>query len=198
MGYEVALKKAWDDLSNLKAPNNLSVHPNVNSNILESAWRVKFMADEYSLDLTARNVLSLSCNAPAKDFLSILILHYSAQELRGLPELSGRWLTFRELSGIEGYYDAFHKRSIEPIIRKYGKNPQALREISSRLPARLSDGGDISVVIEAFAVVPVLIKLWKADSEFGPDANMYFDESIKNIFCIEDIVVLAQLVAVAL
>ena len=59
MGYEVALKKAWEDLANLKAPNNLSV---------------KFMADEYNLDLVARKVLSLSCNAPAKDFLSILII----------------------------------------------------------------------------------------------------------------------------
>ena len=176
----MALKKGWDDLANLKAPKNLSV---------------KFLADEYSVDTTAKKILSLSCNAPAKDFLSILILHYLAQKVRGLPALSGRWLTFRELSGIEGYYDAYHKRSIEPIIRKYGKNPDALRNVLGRLPSRLSDGGDISIVVEAFSDVPVLIKLWKADSEFGSDANLYFDASIKNIFCIEDIVVLAQLVA---
>ncbi|HPT38701.1 MAG TPA: DUF3786 domain-containing protein [Candidatus Omnitrophota bacterium] len=180
MSYEAALKKAWEDLANLKAPNNLSV---------------KFMADEYHLDLSARSVFSLSCNAPAGDFLSILILHYSAQALKGLPQLSGQWLTFRELAGIEGYYDAFHKRSIALIIRKYGQHPETLRECLGRLPAELSDGGDISVVVAAFAQVPVLIKLWKADSEFGPDANLYFDASIKNIFCIEDIIVLAQLVA---
>jgi hypothetical protein len=153
------------------------------------------MADEYSLDLVAKHVLSLSCNAPAKDFLSILILHYSAQKLRGLPGLTGQWITFRELSGIQGYYDAYHKRSIEPIIRKYGKCPEALGDCLDRLPARLSEGGDISIVVEAFANVPLLIKLWKADSEFGPDANIYFDASIKSIFCIEDIVVLAQAVA---
>jgi hypothetical protein len=152
------------------------------------------MADEYSLNVAARRMLSLSCNAPAKDFLSILILHYLAQELRGLPELSNQWLTFRELSGIEGYSDAYHKRTIEPIIRKYGKQPEALKETLRRLPARLSEGGDISIEVNAFANVPVLIKLWKADSEFGPDANIYFDASIKNIFCTEDIVVLAQLV----
>jgi len=180
MGYEVALKKAWEDLANQKAPNNLSV---------------KFMADEYSLDLAAGNVLSLSCNAPAKDFLSILILHYSAQKLRGLPGLTGQWITFRELSGIQGYYAAYHKRSIEPIIRKYGKHPDALGDVLDRLPGRLADGGDMSIVVEAFANVPVLVKLWKPDAEFGPDANLYFDASIKNIFCIEDIVVLAQLVA---
>ncbi|MFH0917926.1 MAG: DUF3786 domain-containing protein [Candidatus Omnitrophota bacterium] len=179
MSYEVALKKAWEDLAILKAPNNLSV---------------KFMADEYSLDLTAKSILSLSCNTPAKDFLSILILHYLAQKLKGLPGLSGQWITFRELSGIQGYYDAYHKRSIEPIISKYGSHPDALKNVLGRLPARLSEGGDISIEVEALVNVPLLIKLWKADSEFGPDANIYFDASIKNIFCIEDIVVLAQLV----
>ena len=180
MGYEVALKKAWDDLANLKAPKNLSV---------------KFLADEYSVDTVAGKILSLACNAPAKDLTGILILHYLAQKLKGLPTLSGQWLTFREFSGVEGYYAAYRKRSIEPIIRKYGNHPEAIKDILSRLPGRLSEGGDISIIIEAFTNIPVLIKLWKSDAEFGPDANMYFDASIKNIFCTEDIVVLAQIVA---
>ncbi len=180
MGYVVALKKCWEDLANLKAPKNLSV---------------KFLADEYSVDSVAEKILSLLCNAPAKDFVSILILHYLAQKLKGLPVLSSRWLTFRELSGVEGYYDAYHKRSIEPIIRKYGQNPDAIKDVLSRLPGKISAGGDISIIIEAFTNVPVLIKLWKQDTEFGPDANMYFDASIKNIFCTEDIVVLAQMVS---
>jgi len=180
MGYDIALDKAWSDLANLKAPKNLSV---------------KFLADTYAIDASTRKVLSLSCNAAAKDFLSILILHYLAQKLKGIRHLSGQWLTFRELSGIEGYYDAYHRRSIEPLIRKYGKNPAALKEVLSRLPAKLSDGADVSIEVEVFEGVPVLIKLWKADEEFAPDANMYFDSSIKDIFCIEDIVVLSQMVS---
>ena len=118
-----------------------------------------------------------------------------AQRLKGLPAPIGRWVTFRELSGVEGYYEAFQRRCIEPIIRKYGENPDALKDILNRLPAKLSDGGDISLVVEAFIDVPVLVKLWKQDAEFASDANMYFDLSIKNIFCTEDIVVLAQMVA---
>jgi len=180
MSYEAAFKKAWEDLANQKGPKNLSV---------------KFMGDEYSVDITGKKVFSLSCNAAAKDFTSILILHYLAQRIKGLPVPSGQWLTFRELSGVEGYYDAYHARSIEPIISKYGKNPQSIKEVLSRLPGKLSTGGDISVVIEAFENIPVLIKLWKQDAEFGADANMYFDASIKNIFCTEDIVVLAQIVS---
>ncbi|TAM38740.1 DUF3786 domain-containing protein [bacterium] len=183
MGYETAFKKAWEELSKLKPANNLSV---------------KFLADEYSVDTGERKVLSLSCNVPAKELAGILILHYLAQKIKGLPAPTGVWLTFREFSGVEGYYDAYHKRCIEPIIRKYGKNPDAVKGVLERLPAKLAEGGDIGIQIEAFAGVPVLIKLWKADAEFAPDANIYFDASIKNIFCIEDIIVLAGIVAAGL
>jgi len=180
MSYEAAFKKAWEDLSKLKPAKNLSV---------------KFLADEYSIDTEGGKIVSLSCNVPAKDFTGILILHYLAQKIKGLPQPAWEWLTFRELSGVEGYYEAFRKRCIMPIVRKYGKNPDAVKGVLERLPAKLADGGDVGIQIEAFAGVPVLIKLWKADSEFGPDANMYFDAGIKDIFCIEDIIVLGGIVA---
>jgi len=180
VGHELAINKAWEELVKLKQANELSI---------------KFLADEYSVDLEARRVLSVSCNAQAKDFYSILILHYAAKKLNGLPKLTANWLTFRELSGIEGYAEAYHKRAIEPLIRKYGKYPAAIKAALERLPAKESPGGDFGVVIQAFEGVPVLVKLWQADEEFGPDANMYFDSSITAIFCIEDIVVLAGIVA---
>ncbi len=182
MGYEVALDKAWEDLIHL--------NPKDANNLL-----VKFLADEYSVDIRERKIISSSCNIPAKDFLSILLLHYLAKRSAGLPSPSGQWLTFREFSGVEGYYEAFHKRCIQPILRKYGKKPDALKGAVSRLAAKVSDGADVSLIIEPFIDVPVLVKMWKQDEEFEPEANMYFDASIKNIFCTEDIVVLAQMVA---
>jgi len=183
MSYEAAFKKAWEDLSKLKPAKNLSV---------------KFLADEYSVDTEEAKIASLSCNVPAKDFTGILILHYLARKIRGLPQPELEWLTFREFSGVEGYYDAFRRRCIEPVIRKYGKNPDAVKGALERLPGKLADGGDTAIQIDAFAGVPVLIKLWRPDTEFGPDANMYFDASIKNIFCIEDIIVLGGMVAAEL
>jgi hypothetical protein len=163
MSYEAAKAKAWEELHNLNPAKNLAV---------------KFLADEYAVDFENRRVMSLSCNTPAKDFYAILILHYLVKKLQGLPRVTGEWLTFRELSEVEGYFDAFKKRAIDPIIRKCDKKAQ-----------------DSALTVDAFEGVPVLIKVWKADEEFGPDANIYFDRSIKEIFCIEDIVVLAGIVA---
>lgn len=183
MGYEAALKKAWADFLSLGPGKNLTV---------------KFLADEYSVDFDNKKILSLSCNVPVKDFPAIIILHYLAKKVEGLPKLTGEWLNFRELSGIEGYYPAFRKRSIEPIIRKYGNNPSGMLEVLDRLSGKKVNEEDISVVLETFENVPVLVKLFRADEEFGPDANILFDKSITNIFCTEDIVVLAGLVASSL
>ena len=176
MGYEAAINKAWDELANANPGKELSV---------------RFLSDEYTIDLGGLRVISLSCNIPVKDFTSILILHYLVKKLKGLPPLAGVWLTFRELSGIEGYYPAFHSRAIEPVIRKYGGNPEGIYSALERLPGKRIEEGDVGVVLEAFAGVPVRICLWRKDEEFAADANIYFDKSITQIFCTEDIVVLA-------
>jgi hypothetical protein len=183
MGYQAAINKAWDELANIHPDNDLSI---------------KFLADEYSIDLKSRKVFSLACNSPAKDFYAILILHYALKQLGGLPQLYGEWLSFKELSGVEGYYPAFRKRSIEPILRKYGQKPEALLEVLERLPAKRVEQGDIGIVVEAFAKVPAMITLWRKDEEFSPEANMLFDKSITGIFCTEDIVVLANIIAIQL
>jgi hypothetical protein len=109
--------------------------------------------------------------------------------------LTGQWLNFRELSGIEGYYEAFRKRSLEPLIRKYGNNPAGILACLERFSGEKAQGGDAAVIIETFPRLPALIKIWGRDEEFGADANMLFDAHINHIFCTEDIVVLAQMVA---
>lgn len=183
MAYDAAIQKSWDELSKINPKGNLTV---------------KFLADEYTVDLESKRVISLSCNVPVKDYPAILILHYLVQRIKGLPQATGEWLNFRELSGIEGYYSAFRQRSIEPIIRKYGNNPQGIFEVLDRLPSKKISEADISIVLDAFEGVPVFIKFFRADEEFGPDANVLFDSSITKIFCTEDIVVLAGLVAASL
>ena len=183
MGYELALDKAWEKLFKLNVTSPLSI---------------KFLADEYTVDFKAKKVISLACNALAKDFTAILILHYLACKLERLPELTGEWLSFKELSGIEGYYPAFRKRVIEPVIRKYGSNPEGILAVLERLPGKRINQGDVGVALEAFEGVPVAVLLWRPDEEFGPEANVLFDKSITKIFCTEDIVVLAGMVAAGL
>lgn len=180
MSYEVAINKAWADLDKLQPDKDLSI---------------RFLTDNYSIDFSARKLMSLSCNVPAKDFVAILILHYLAERLKGLPELTGEWISFKELAGGEFYYPAFRKRAIEPILSKYGSNPQNLLSVLDKGMAKKNNQADAAVVIDVFENVPVLVEIWKGDEEFGPEANMLFDRSIAEIFCTEDIAVLVGFVA---
>jgi hypothetical protein len=180
MGYEAALKKSWAELE--------AVLPQKTAN-------VRFLADEYSVDLAEKRVLSLSCNVPAKDYAVILILHYLVRGLKGLPPLTGEWVSFKQLEGGQGYYPTFKKRVIEPILRKYGSNPAALTGAVKRFKAKAVEMADAAVVVEAFEGVPVLLTVWKGDDEFGPEANVLFDKNIAEIFCTEDTIVMAGFVA---
>lgn len=180
MGYEVAINKAWSELASFKEPRDTSV---------------RFLADNFAIDYENRAILSLSCNTAAKEFTSVLILHYLAQKAKGLSALTGQWLNFRELSEVEGYYAAFRARSLDPLIRKYGNNPLGILSCLERFSGKKAQGGDAAIVIETFDQVPALVKVWGKDEEFGADANMFFDASINHIFCTEDIVVLAQIIA---
>ena len=184
MAYEAAINKAWVELSELNPDKGISI---------------RFLKDEYSIGLAAKKVMSLSCNIPAEDFWVVLILHYLIKKLKGLPELTGEWVTFNRLSVVDSYYPVFRKRTIEPLIRKYGSNPQGIFASLENLPSTKVDNlADAAFIVEAFDKVPVLVKLWGKDAEFEADANILFDRSVTGIFCTEDIVVLAGMVAASL
>ena len=145
----------------------------------EKSYSIKFLDDEYNIDPLNRSVFSASCNVPAKTHFTVLILHYLTQKLKGFPRVKGEWISFKELDGGQAYYVAFKKRVLERIAKKCEK----------------SRSGDSEKIINAFDGVPILIKFWKGDDEFGPEANVLFDKNISKTFCTEDIVVLAECVA---
>lgn len=183
MSYQQALEKAWNALSEFPRRGE--------------KFTVKLLSDTYTVNLESRMILSDSCNVPAKDYISIIILHYLARKLRPepMPPLTGEWIDFKELEGGEGYYAAFKKRTIDRILKKYGANPSSLKAVTGRMPAETVDKEDAAIVIHPFPEVSILITMSEADEEFGPGANILFDRNISKIFCTEDTVVLTEMIS---
>lgn len=181
MGYQQAIKNAWDDVSGIPEGGK--------------TYAVKLLSDTYTIDLKNKSVMSDSCNVPAKEHITIIILHYLAKKLKlnVLPAPSGEWVDFKELEGGEGYYPAFKKRTIDKVLKKYGADPDALLEIPGRIPSQKVESHETGIIIKALESVPILITISKADEEFGADANILFDRTISSIFCTEDIVVLTEI-----
>jgi hypothetical protein len=125
---------------------------------------------------------------PLKD--KILLLHYLARA-KGTP-VANKLIAFSELPEGTVYFPTFAKRSIEPITKYFGQEPQRLLEAAERLGGRKVDYGDVAVAISAFSQVPVTIVLWRGDSEFPPRGNILFDATISDYLSTEDIIVLCE------
>jgi len=179
MGYDVALKKAWDVLQG------------VNTGV----GYIKFLNNEYEIDYAEKDIVSVSSNAPAKDYYKLLILHYLANENRVAKASDNNWISFKELDGGEAYFPAFKNRAIEPILKKYGDNPAGIYKRAGFFDAKKIDTGTAGISISAFPKIKIVVILWAKDDEFSSDCNMLFNPEIKDILPTEDVAVLGGITA---
>lgn len=126
----------------------------------------------------------------------ILLLHY-LHKASGVP-LAGEWISFDKVPGGEIYLPVFRARSIDRLVRGFGGREEMLLETAQAIGGRPAEFGDVSVRIEALPRVPVLVILWRGDEEFSPSGNLLFDATVTQYLPMEDIVVLAGMVATQL
>ena len=179
MGYEIALRKAWDAVQGID---------------IERGY-LKFFNDEYEIDYTEKNIISMSCNVPAKDYYKLLMLHYIANENKVSKIGNDKWISFKEMDGGEAYFSAFRKRAIDPILRKYGDNPSSIFERARHFKAEKIDTGSAAISISVFPKIKIAVILWAKDDEFSAECNMLFNPEIKYIFPTEDVAVLGGITA---
>jgi hypothetical protein len=122
----------------------------------------------------------------------VLILHYFTQA-KGTP-LSGQLITFRELPEGKVYLPTFSKRTVNPLMENFGREPLRMVEVSKELGGRETDYGDTAVTIDAFPRVPLTMVIWHGDEEFAPQGNIVFDASITDYLSTEDITVVSEII----
>jgi hypothetical protein len=119
----------------------------------------------------------------------ILLLHYMLSPAS--PFLTGNWVSYREIPGASFYYSAFVRRAIDPLKKVFGHNVDGLLGAGEILGGQTIDSGDVGYEFRLFPHVPVRLILWAGDDEFPSEANMVFEENIKEILSPEDIAWLA-------
>jgi len=122
----------------------------------------------------------------------VLILHYlMAAEI---PDLSGQWVSYREIPGASFYFGAFVKRAVDPLKKVFGQNISGFCRAAEKLQARKIENGDAGFEFRMFPAVPLQLILWEGDDEFPAEANILFDETIGRILSPEDVAWLAGMV----
>lgn len=129
-------------------------------------------------------------DVPVKDRL--LILHYFLSA-KGTP-LANKLVTFRELPEGKVYSPTFDKRTSQPLLDCFGRNPQLLLGAARVLGGKEADYGDTAVTINAFSRVPITIVLWRGDDEFSAQSSVLFDTTISDYLPTEDITILCEVI----
>ena len=123
----------------------------------------------------------------------ILILHY-LQTAGGISP-SGEWITFAQIPGGELYLSVFRARSIDRLVRAFNGREEALVDAAGVIGGVEAEYGDVSIKVPAFPNVPVLLTLWRGDDEFPASGNLLFDATVSKYLPMEDVVVLAGIIA---
>jgi len=120
----------------------------------------------------------------------VLLLHYFIRA--GGTPLSGKLITFKELPEGILYFPTFTKRTINPLLKHFGGEPQRLSAVARELGGQPADYGDAAVTINVFRYVPLTLVVWRGDAEFTPSASIMFDATIGDYLATEDIVVVCE------
>jgi hypothetical protein len=127
----------------------------------------------------------------------ILILHYLSWAVAEVPS-PGRLVSFQQLAGASFYEPAYRKRGPARIARRFGEDPAGFARACRALGWTEEKLGDVAyggLVLPRLRCVAVL---HQGDEEFPAEANLLFDERIGQLLPLEDVAVLAGLVATRL
>ncbi|MFC1865262.1 DUF3786 domain-containing protein [Chloroflexota bacterium] len=152
----------------------------------------KYLNKSYSIGFPEMEVVSIEDRKSAPQRDGLLIIHYFLIA-DGSP-LTGKSITYKELSGGTTYFPTFHKRTIEPLLKNFGTEPHKLLAAAKSLGGIKANYGDIAVSINAFSHIPLTLVLWFGDDEFLAAGSILFDSSIEKYLAAEDITVLCEII----
>ena len=107
-------------------------------------------------------------------------------------------ISYSQLPGGVGYNNAFIRRAVQPIERTFGSDAESLWKAAKLLDSEELSHGDCSLKIRALPLVPIVIILQSATSEFPASGTMLFDSSASTYLSTEQLAMLGELTSARL
>ena len=121
----------------------------------------------------------------------ILVLRYLTEG--AAAPATGKFLTYREVAGGEGYFKQFQGRWRFRLAYGFGNKLQKFREIMEKLGARKLPHGDAGYEFEFLNGLYLQFLLWEGDEEFPPSAQILFSDNFPVAFVMgEDMAVVGD------
>lgn len=185
--YHTALSKAWNDFAGVEIE---SAPERCLCEVSDGEIRVDFFNLKCAINPRERTVRYADGTEPPGP-ITLIVLHY----VIGAKPLgpTGKLLPYRALPNGAPFAGPFRERSIGPLARVFGAEPEKLIEAGAQLGGRRAPHGDASVEAPFLPRLPVTCLVWAGDDEFPAEANILFDSSAVNHFHIEDLAVVGEI-----
>ncbi|MDL2260533.1 DUF3786 domain-containing protein [Deltaproteobacteria bacterium OttesenSCG-928-K17] len=117
---------------------------------------------------------------------AVLVLHYLEGAKGQAP--TGEMVAYRQLSGGEFYWDAFHRRAEEPLAKTFGNSPGLLNLAVTAFGGEPVSGyGDEAGKFRVLPHLNIIVQIYLADDEFESTGQVLFDRLIGDYMPIEDV-----------
>jgi hypothetical protein len=137
--------------------------------------------------------------SPAPVELAVCALHYLSADLpNGAPPEVARFVSFRDIPVMRGYYAPYSGRVLGRITRQFGAKAADLGSAAAALGGRPEPSGDMGYRFDLFPRVPICLTYFLGDDEFTPEANLLYSENITALLPPEDVIVMSELLAARL
>jgi len=125
-------------------------------------------------------------------WIRILLLHYIRKGGRG--NLTGEWISFRDLRGGIVKASTFERDCLNPLKELLDENKERTIDVLKRIGGLNIEGYpfDISIRIDLLPKVRVLILYSKGNDEFGSTLNILFDKITNEFLDVESLIFLME------
>ena len=159
----------------------------------------RFLNEDIRVDIPNQRLLHIhdGCDIPLEDpLLELVTLAYLNRVDAVLP-------LDRDIVGLQDlkeshFFSGPHELQTEPVLDRYGKDPQAFRQAVASLDGRMTDMADAAGRLLPFPRIPLYFLMWFADEEFPARLRVLFDRSIERFLPADAIWALVNRLARAL
>ena len=190
--YELAYKLACEQLVKIDDIEQQCHKSGTQYRVMDfkKAITIQYLNQSYLITLPNIEISFVDSTEKVPLREKVLILHYFTSA-KSTPA-ANRLISYKEVPEGNIYSPTFFKRTIQPLLQHFGKDPHLLVDAAKKLGGHKVDYGDTAVTIDAFSHVPITIILWRGDDEFAPQGSVVFDATIPDYLSTEDITVLCE------
>jgi hypothetical protein len=189
MGLDDAYEKAREDMAQL------------NPRVAAAKSGASFENDKFNIPLFNRlftisfpelKVGEVGNNVPPFKLLEILLMHYLIQA--DGTEISGMWITYRQLPGANLFEQRFANLVTCPMLENFGQDAKGLSKAAAAIGGQPMDrSGDVAFWLKALPKIPMGCILYLGDDEVSPSISILFDSTAPHYLPTEDLTILAGL-----